>query len=147
MTDRHPRPTSPTARDLMRESDAVPLGADVRAAAGLLGAAGVGVLPVVDSTGRCVGLFTARDYRRWSDRGGVAPMPAPDQVRHHMTRRFAIATPEAGLHELRHRLAGAADPVLVVLDRQRRPMGVVYGPDVLAAESARTAATRGGVSV
>jgi CBS-domain-containing membrane protein len=61
-----------------------------------------------------------------------------------MTRRFAAATPDSGVQELFHRLKGVDDPCIVVLDRQRRPRGLVCAIDVLAAEAGREA---GGGSV
>jgi len=146
MTERHPRPAPPTARDLMRGTEIlIPLGMSVGAAGGLLAAAGCGVAPVVDSRGRCVGVFTAADYRRWLTRAGsgadlVAGPASADEVRFHITGRFAAAPPEAGAQELLHRLDAAADPFLVVLDRQARPRGIVCALDVLAAESDRTPA-------
>jgi CBS domain-containing protein len=147
MTDRHPLPPAATARDLMKALPLViPSGTGVGAAASQLDAVGTGVAPVVDPDGRCVGLFGAADYRRWLDGGGtrgevvtewqiVHPTPIPDEVSYHMTRRFAVATPEAGVNELLHRLNGVEDPYLVVLDRQRRPRGIVCALDVLAAEA------------
>jgi CBS-domain-containing membrane protein len=110
----------------------------VGAAAGLLDAAGVDAAPVVDSSGRCVGVFTASDYRRSLSRGGPgAPhSEAMAGVGRHMTRQFGVTAPEADVGELLHRLSVAPDPFLVVLDRQGRPMGVVCGLDVVVAESA-----------
>jgi CBS-domain-containing membrane protein len=52
-----------------------------------------------------------------------------------MTRRFAAATPSAQVPELLHRLREAPEPFLVVLDGQRRPMGIVCALDVLVAAS------------
>src|SRR4051794_23618428 len=103
MIDRHPLPPAATARDLMRETPlAIPSGASVGAAASLLDAAGTSVAPVIDFGGRCVGLFGAAHYRRWLDRSRMqgdvvtewqtAPPATPDEVCHHMTRRFAVAT-------------------------------------------------------
>jgi CBS domain-containing protein len=123
----------------------VPSGMSVSAAASLLDAVGTSVAPVIDSGGRCVGLFGATDYRRWLGRGDsqvevvaewqcVPPTSVPNEVCYHMTRRFAVATPEADVHELLHRLKEVEDPFLVVLDRQRRPRGIVWALDVLAAE-------------
>jgi CBS-domain-containing membrane protein len=142
MTERDPRTAPPTAGDLMRETELVfPLSMSVGAAARLLEAVGVGLAPVVDSRGRCVGVFTAADYRRWLDRTDRDAEAAPagaDEVRHHMTREFGLATPAIGVQELLHRLGTAPDPFLVVLDRQRRPRGIVCALDVLVAESNRT---------
>jgi CBS-domain-containing membrane protein len=144
MTERHPRPAPATARDLMRETELlIPLGMGVGAAGRLLDEAGCGIAPVVDSRGRCVGVFTAADHRRWLDRVGPDADPAPghhpaDQVRYHITGRFVAAMPDAGVQELLHHLDGAADPFLVVLDRQARPRGIVCALDVLAAAADRT---------
>jgi CBS-domain-containing membrane protein len=124
---------------------AIPSGMSVGAAASLLDAVGTSVAPVIDSGGRCVGLFSGINHRRWLGRAGsrgevvsewqaVPPTPIPDTVCYHMTRRFAVATPEAGVYELHHRLKGVEDPYLVVLDRQWRPRGIVCALDVLAAE-------------
>jgi CBS domain-containing protein len=146
MTKRFPRTAGGTARELMREWEVVlPGGMHARAAAGLLDAVGVDVAPVVGSSGRCVGVFSARDYRRALNRardvgaGGPILFPArpAGEVRDHMTRRFAAAGLEAGADELLHHLDRAAAPYLVVLDRQRRPRGVVCGLDVLTAGASR----------
>ncbi|MBN9522698.1 CBS domain-containing protein [bacterium] len=155
MTDRHPLPSATTARDLMKEIPLViPSGTSVGAAASLLDAAGTSVAPVTDAGGRCVGLFGTANYRRWLEhdrtRGEVVtewqtvpPVAAPDVVGYHMTRRFAVATPEADVHELVHRLNGVKDPYLVVLDRQRRPRGIVCAHDVRAAEAGGVSAPGG----
>jgi CBS-domain-containing membrane protein len=152
MSERHPRPLPQTARDLMREAEVlIPLGMSVGAAGGLLEAVGAGAAPVVDSRGRCVGVFTAADHRRWLDRVVSDAEPAPahypvsdfssaDEVRYHITGRFAPVTPDARVPELLHRLDGARDPFLIVIDRQARPRGIVCALDVLVAESERTRA-------
>lgn len=138
------RPPGPTARDLMREwRVALPPGMSVTAAAGLLAAVGTDAAPVVDSDGRCIGLFTASDYRRRlmveapvTDVFSAGQMVVPGgKVGDYMTRRFGTATPESGIPELLLLLRGAADPFLVVLDQEARPMGVVCGLDVLVAEA------------
>jgi CBS-domain-containing membrane protein len=133
----------------MREIPLVlPSRTSVGVAASLLDTAGLSVAPVIDSGGRCVGLFGATNYRRWLDRGrtrgevvsewqAIPPTSGAeeDEVGYHMTRRFAVATPEAGVHELLHRFNGVGDPYLLVLDRQRRPRGIVCALDVVAAEA------------
>jgi CBS-domain-containing membrane protein len=137
-------PPAATAQDLMREwRVTLPPGMSVAAAVGLLTAVGADAAPVVDSDGRCVGLFTSGDYRRRL--AGEAPVPdvfsagqmvaTGDKVRDLMTRRFCTATPEVGISELLLRLRAAADPFLVVLDQECRPVGVVCGLDVIVAEA------------
>jgi CBS domain-containing protein len=113
----------------------------VRSAARLLDAAGVDAAPVVDSAGRCVGVFTASDYLRWlaadpATDAAAPPAGASDEVGHHMTRRFAVATPDTGIDELEHRMREVAGPFVVVQDRQRRPRGMVCGLTVLRTRSA-----------
>ena len=146
-----PTRTAPTAHCLMKRCP-VTLSPDmsVRAAAAALAAADVEAAPVVDASGRCVGLFTVGDYRRWltatptvTDVFSEGQMVAPvDRVGDHMSRRFATAGPGADARELLRQLAAAADPFLVVLDRQRRPVGVVCGLDVLVAEATADRARR-----
>jgi CBS-domain-containing membrane protein len=153
MTDRHPPQSAMTAQDLMRRIPLViPSGTSVGAAARLLDAAGTSVAPVVDSGGRCVGLFGTANYRRWLEHGRtrgevvtewqtVLPVATPDEVGYHMTPRFAAAPPEAGVRELVHRLNGAKGPYLVVLDRQRRPRGIVCAHDIRTAEAGGVSAS------
>jgi CBS domain-containing protein len=148
MTERHSDRSPPTARDLMKEVRAViPHGLSVGDAAVVLASADIEAAPVVDADGRCVGVFRAGDFRRWAagPAGGgdvvsdwqIVPAPrAPDAVRFHMSRRYGAATPEATVPELLHRLQATPDPFLVVLDRQRRPRGLVFAIDLLRAESA-----------
>jgi CBS domain-containing protein len=130
----------------------VPETMGVRSAAGLLDAAGLDAAPVVDSGGRCVGVFTAGDHLRWLAGGPgektaaaarLAAVKCPDEVRHHMTRRFAAAALDADVGELHHRMRGGAGPFVVVLDRQRRPRGIVCGLDILVND---LAAEKEGVS-
>jgi CBS domain-containing protein len=147
MTDRHPDRSPPTARDLMKDVRAViPHGMSVGDAAVVLATADVEAAPVVDADGRCVGLFRAGDFRRWAAGTGsgrdvvsdwqIVPAPrAPDEVRFHMAGRYGVSTPGATVPELLNRLRAAPDPFLVVLDRQRRPRGLVYAIDVFRAES------------
>ena len=154
MMDLHPDRPPPTARDLMKEARAViPHGMSVGDAAVVLASADVEAAPVVDADGRCVGLFRAGDFRRWATgaAGGrdvvsdwqIVPAPrAPDEVRFHMTRRYGVATPGAAVAELLDRLRTVPDPFLVVLDRQRRPQGLVFAIDLLRAESVARRADR-----
>jgi CBS-domain-containing membrane protein len=139
--------TTPTARDLMRETKVlIPLGMSVGSAGALLNALNLEVAPVVDSYGRCVGVFTVADYRRWLDRARadsetVAEHSADNgsepanQVRYHITGEFSAAMPNTGVEELGQRLDATTDPFLIILDRQARPRGIVSAEDVLVAES------------
>ncbi|QEL17511.1 CBS domain-containing protein [Limnoglobus roseus] len=117
----------------------------VRSAVSLLDAAGVDAAPVVDSGGRCVGVFTPGDYLRWFAGGpddptataaGRAPANRPDEVRHHMTRRFAEAVLDADEGEINDWMRDADEPFVVVLDRQRRPQGIMGDLDMLVNDAA-----------
>ena len=79
---------------------------------------------------RCLQTARGEVVSEWQT---IPPTSARDEVGHHMTRRFAVASLEAGVHELVHRLDGVGGPHLVVLDRQRRPRGIVCALDVVAA--------------
>jgi CBS domain-containing protein len=154
MTKHPPRPARPTARDLMKEVPAlISHEASVGEAAAVLQSADVEAAPVVDSDGRCVGLFSAGDFRRWAARAGakvevvsdwqlIPPPPAAEEVRNYMTRRYGVATPGAAVPEMLHRLREAPDAFLVVLDHQRRPQGLVHAIDLLRAESVARRAAR-----
>lgn len=110
--------TAPVARHLMRHWQ-VTLSPDmsVRAAAAALDAADAEEAPVVDASGRCVGLFTAGDYRRWltgavTDVFSEGQMVAPaDRVCDHMSRWFTTAASEADVPELPQRLSAAAGAI------------------------------------
>jgi CBS domain-containing protein len=137
--------TNPTAQDMLTGLGLViPHGLSVRAAANLLKSAGASAAPVVDGDGRCIGLFSLADYRRWVSRNRketvivsdwqlVHDAADRDAVGRHMTRRYAAATPTADLDELAHRLRETPSPCVVLLDRQRRPLGVVRERDIRAA--------------
>lgn len=64
---------------------------------------------------------------------------ACDRVCDHMTRLFATTAPDDAVPELLQRSRATADPFLVVLDRLRRPQGIVYHLDSVAAGAVRAA--------
>jgi CBS-domain-containing membrane protein len=147
MPDRSRRLSPPVASDLMRDTDLlIPLGMSIGAARSLLDAVGADVAPVVDSRGRCVGVITGADCRRSfhcvepeveavTKHRAINGAATTNEVRHHITGRFAAATMDAGVQELLDRLDTAEDPFLVILDWQARPRGIVCALDVLAAVS------------
>lgn len=132
-------PPGRSARELMTECPIlVPETMSVRSAVGLLDAAGLDAAPVVDSSGRCVGVFASDGCRPEPAVGTgtasdarLAPAKCPAEVRHHVTRRFASASRDADAGELHDRMRGVAGPFVVVLDRQQRPRGIVRGLDIL----------------
>src|SRR5262245_48708625 len=70
-----------TAEDLMsREVIAIPRHTSLRAAAHTLARANVSGAPVIDETGRCVGVLSSTDLVRWLD-----------QPEHAVKRRFSTS--------------------------------------------------------
>ena len=140
-----------SARELMTECPIqVPQTMSVRSAAGMLDAAGLKAAPVVDSGGRCVGVFAMGEYVR-RPAGGPGAQTAsdtrraatnsPDEVRSHMTRRFEVPAHDADTDELQRQMRDGVVTIVVVLDPQRRPQGIVCGLDFLVNDS--TAERRG----
>jgi CBS domain-containing protein len=137
--------TNPTAQDILTgRAFVIPHRLSVRAAANSLRSAGVSAAPVVDSDGRCIGLFSIADYRRWMNRSRkdtvivsdwqmVHDAADRDTVGRHMTRQYAATTPTAGIDELLHRIRETPTSCVVVLDRQRRPLGLVRAHDIQSA--------------
>ncbi len=144
-----------TAADVMgRVSVLIPHRMSMRAAARLLSRQRPCDAAVVDGSGRCVGLLTAADFLRWighdEGEGGappacvwcdwqlVGPNPAgKDEVRRHMTADPAFAAPATRLAEVARLLLGARKPCVIVVDGQRRPVGIVRRSDLLAAATPR----------
>ena len=107
-----PPPASPTARDLMREwRVALRPDLSVGAAAGLLDGAGADAAPVVDSSGRCVGVFTAGDYRRELALGVVKR--CLQDTRPDATIKAACRSLDKVLREFQHQ----CDAMKVLLER------------------------------
>jgi CBS domain-containing protein len=141
-----------TARDLMTPAVMV-LPADMRlpAAARLLGRLQVSGAPVVDATGRCVGVLSAADFMRWAE--GDTPrctclaadllglewevveleeMP-DDVVAARMTPDPVMVSPDAPLAAVARMMFEAHIHRLIVTDTDGRPAGVVTTTDILAA--------------
>jgi len=141
-----------TAADLMSR-DVITLSGpmSLRAAAHRLAMAGISGAPVVDDTGRCIGVLSATDLVRWLDRGpSPSACPAvgsgfstewaaeaedrpPDDVEHAMTPNVILATPETPVGELARAMLEAHVHRIVVVGEGGRPVGVVSSMDVLAA--------------
>jgi CBS-domain-containing membrane protein len=143
-----------TAADLMsRELTLVPQEMSLPAAAHLLSRAGVSGAPVVDETGRCVGVLSTTDFvhfvggeyanhRRFAPRSAegicewqliaAASLPT-DAVRLHMTADPVTAEPDTPLSELAHGMLDAHIHRVVIVDADGRPTGLVSSTDILAA--------------
>jgi CBS-domain-containing membrane protein len=142
-----------TAADLMsRDIIAIPKHLSVRGAAHRLAQSQVGGAPVIDETGRCVGVLSMTDLVRWMDRG-EAPCRRPlareefhtpwqmydldrmpeEEVGRVMTTDLVSVTPQTRIGELARQMLDAHIHRLFVLDDMGRPAGVVATTDVLAA--------------
>jgi CBS-domain-containing membrane protein len=143
-----------SARDLMSpEVITLPEAMSLRTAARLLSQARITGAPVVDEQGRCVGVLSATDFLRWADSSprrsqAEALVGAPcvcaweiteseelpeDCIAQYMTADVAAVAPATPVHEVARRMLDADVHRLLVLDCDRRPIGVVTGTDVLAA--------------
>jgi CBS-domain-containing membrane protein len=143
-----------TAEDLM-SADVVVISQDtpLREAACLLAHSHISGAPVVDDRGRCVGMLSATDFVRWASETGAVDPPPPDSwprfcsdwqlvnlealpsnaVRHYMSADLVTAQPECTITELALRMLDAHIHRIVVLDEERRPLGLVTSTDILAA--------------
>jgi len=125
----------------------------LRAAAHLLSQWRVSGAPVVDAAGRCVGVLSAIDFVHWAKNerpaGAVDRVWAPgvcsdwqlveleflpkDAVRWYMTPDPVTATPATPITELARRMRDAHIHRVIVVDEDRRPLGIVTSTDILAA--------------
>lgn len=116
----------------------------------------IGGAPVVDAQGRCIGVFATVDFLRQTKPGNRAarmPPPVPgcacsewkiidsddwdnfsaDSVNHYMTTDPSVVAPTTRLGELAETMVDAHIHRLIVVDADRRPIGIVSSTDVLAA--------------
>jgi CBS-domain-containing membrane protein len=139
-----------TAADLMNP-DVVLLSPEMplRDAAELLATARIRGAPVVNERGRCIGVLSTTDLLHWAeDRDpGSGPFGTyvcewevakrrarpEDRVRGYMTTDPVTATTEAGIAQLARMMIDAGIHRVIVVDEERRPIGVVSSSDVLAA--------------
>jgi CBS domain-containing protein len=109
--------------------------------------------PVTDSSGRCVGVLSAMDILRWnleerrSGPKGIAPTGCvwcdwqivdvksteQDDVVQYMTRDALLVTPATPLVLIAKILLKPDSGPVVVVDEERRPLGVLSSKDILAA--------------
>jgi CBS-domain-containing membrane protein len=142
------------ARDLMsRDMLLIPQRSSLRHAAHMLAQSQVSGAPVVDETGRCVGVLSTTDFMRWVDQEERAETQRPrnhacvcsewevvnpeslpaDEVRSYMTPDPVAVSPDTQIDELARMMLNAHIHRLVVLDSARRPIGIITSTDILAA--------------
>jgi CBS domain-containing protein len=105
------------------------------------------VLPVTDDQGRLVGVITPAEVFRRVLAGRenfdvivmckdghlfVPGLRRPDEVRWHLAEDPVVVEGGAGLADIARRLAESRVRYAVVVDEQRRPIGVISRGDVLA---------------
>lgn len=151
-----------TARDLM-QGDVVTIPRDMgmQAAARCLGQMHVSGAPVIDENGRCVGVLSSGDFvsccaanrsRCGKHRAEAqhGPCTFPDcvgsewqivnaaeskegVVRDYMTIDLVTAQPETTVAQLARMMMDAHIHRIIIVDDQRRPLGIVSTTDIIAA--------------
>ena len=92
---------------------------------------GFGATAVVDEKGKLTGIITDGDLRRFVKRGGSFEKSLARDV---MTTNPKIAKPEEMALEALRRMEEHKITVLIVVDEERRPIGIIHLHDILRAE-------------
>jgi CBS domain-containing membrane protein len=141
-----------TAADLMsRDVMIIPRDMSLRAAGHLLSERHVTGAPVVNEKGECIGVLSATDFMHWVGEHGDKPrhhdpgcfhsawqtgdwdnVPA-DEVANYMTADPVTVPSGASIIELAQKMTDAHIHRIIVVDGQRRPIGIVSSTDILAA--------------
>jgi predicted transcriptional regulator len=125
-----------TAAELMSHTViAISKDLHLREAAQLLVKEGIGGAPVVDREGRCVGMLTASDFLALWARDDCTH--ADEAVSGRMTSDLVMAPASAPITELARKMIDVHIHRIVVVDAERRPIGIVSSTDVLAAVAYR----------
>lgn len=154
MISHHQPLMSMTAGDLMTPA-VVTLPQEMRlaAAARMLRSQQVSGAPVIDHEGRCVGVLSTTDFMRFAEeacRTGRLPcrtfdalgleweMYEPDdlsnnEIRQYMTSDPVTVSPETGIVRMAQMMLDGHIHRLIVVDAERRPIGIVSTTDLLAA--------------
>jgi len=140
-----------TAGELMSDSVVmVPEEMSLQGAAHLLTQTRVTGAPVINHEGHCVGVLSATDFVHWVDknRSGhphaqagfssawqiIDPEALPeDAVHNYMTRDPVLVQAAVPIGDLARMMVDAHIHRVIVIDSQRRPIGIVSSTDVLAA--------------
>jgi len=140
-----------TAADIMsHDVVAIPRHLSLRKVAHLLSKAHVTGAPVIDGRGVCVGVISATDFVEAADADPcpstcdstcvcsewqvieVENLPA-DEVGLYMTPDPVTVTPDTNITDLARMMLDAHIHRVIVIDGERRPVGIVSTTDVLAA--------------
>jgi len=144
-----------TAADLMTTRLVlVPQAMSLQGAARMLSRAGISGAPVIDPSGRCVGVLSAGDFVHWAEKGQHAvkqercaaectfysawqlmePEKLPqDEVSRYMTSDIVTAAPDASIDVLARMMVDAHVHRVIVIDAEHRPVGIISSTDILAA--------------
>ncbi|HEY7424635.1 MAG TPA: CBS domain-containing protein [Gemmataceae bacterium] len=150
------------AKDLMNgEVLTIPRDMGMQAAARWLGQIHISGAPVVDEQGRCVGVLSSNDFvaccaanrtrcAKHRAEANCGPCAFPDCVSSewqivnvaesveslvcdHMTPDPATARPDTTITQLARTMMDAHVHRLIIVDDQRRPLGIVSSTDIVAA--------------
>ena len=120
--------------DLMRTGDKIPTvteATSVQDALIVMSQGRLGSAVVVDDAGRMAGIFTDGDLRRLLERGGDFFQRPLAEV---MTRRPRTISPDAILDEVLALCEQYKITVLVAVDKDNRPVGIIHLHDVLTSK-------------
>jgi len=143
-----------TAEDVMsRNVQIIPETMSLPAAAGVLAREQISGAPVVDDEGHCVGVLSATDFVRLAEKNSKsedslgaaratfasewevinADALPPDEVRAHMSLDVVTVGRGTRMQELARTMLDAHIHRVIVVDAERRPIGIVTSTDVLGA--------------
>lgn len=92
---------------------------------------GFGATAVVNEEGKLVGIITDGDLRRFVNKGGSFDKSTAKDV---MTRNPKIAKPDELALEALRRMEDYKITVLIVVDEENRPIGIIHMHDILRSE-------------
>lgn len=147
-----------TAADVMsREVVTIPDTMLLNHAAHLLAHHQISGAPVVNDSGRCVGILSTADFVRHVEDGPEPvrisrgscfcadwqvidlEMLPKDQVHRHMSTDLVTADPTTPITDVARRMLDAHIHRLVILDEKHHPVGIVSSTDIVAAVARMTA--------
>ncbi|MCI0738694.1 MAG: CBS domain-containing protein [Gemmataceae bacterium] len=124
-------------------------------AAHLLAQASVSGAPVVNEQGRCIGVLSNTDFVHFTDKSKTRKQPcldrvcdswdsvspdmpsgeqvADEQVANYMTKDPVTVLPHTTIRELARMMIDAHIHRVIVVDKEKRPIGIVSSTDILAA--------------